>query len=185
MTRQADVSTAEGCKALFDAAAGAWPGGCAGEQRGHHPDNLILRLTEQDFDAVLDTNLKSVFCCKEAARRMVLRAMAVRIVNLSSVVALRNAGQTNYAASKAAHRPDQEPCLGTGRAERNSERGFIDTDMTTLPEAVRTGMTQTRAAQASRRMWHRQRRFGCRTKQLSHRRCSTAAWHKGETLWKT
>ena len=103
VTVQADVSTAEGCKALFDAAAEAFGRvDVLVNNAGITRDNLILRLTEQDFDAVLDTNLKSAFlCCKEAARRMV-RQRYGRIVNLSSVVALRgNAGQANYAASKA------------------------------------------------------------------------------------
>ena len=60
------------------------------------------RLSEEDFDTVLNANLKGAFlCCKEAARRMV-RQRYGRIVNLSSVVGLRgNAGQTNYSASKA------------------------------------------------------------------------------------
>ena len=60
-------------------------------------DNLILRMSEADFDAVLDANLKGAFlCCKEAARRMV-RQRYGRIVNLSSVVALRgNAGQGSW-----------------------------------------------------------------------------------------
>ena len=102
----------------------------------------------KDFDAVLDTNLKSAFlCCKEAARRMV-RQRYGRIVNLSSVVALRgNAGQTNYAASKAGL-IGLTKSLARELAARNVTvnavaPGFIDTDMTAvLPETVRTGMTQ-------------------------------------------
>ena len=86
-------------------------------------DNLILRMSEADFDAVLDANLKGAFlCCKEAARRMVRQRWG-RIINLSSVVALRgNAGQTNYAASKAAHRSDQKPGPGTGQPQCDSKR---------------------------------------------------------------
>ena len=70
MTVQADVSPAEGCKALFDAAAEAFGRvDVLVNNAGITRDNLILRLTEQDFDAVLDTNLESAFlCCKEAAR---------------------------------------------------------------------------------------------------------------------
>ena len=97
-------------------------------------DNLILRLSEEDFDTVLNANLKGAFlCCKEAARRMV-RQRYGRIVNLSSVVGLRgNAGQTNYSASKAG-------LIGLTKALAKEEGpsgitvncvapGVIDTDM--------------------------------------------------------
>jgi 3-oxoacyl-[acyl-carrier protein] reductase len=65
-------------------------------------DGLIVRMKEQDWDAVLDVNLKSAFlCCKEAARPM-MKARGGKIVNIASVVGLMgNAGQVNYAASKA------------------------------------------------------------------------------------
>ena len=100
---QADVSTAEGCKKLFEEAGNAFGRvDILVNNAGITRDNLILRMSEADFDAVLDANLKGAFlCCKEAARRMVRQRWG-RIINLSSVVALRgNAGQTNYAASKA------------------------------------------------------------------------------------
>ena len=100
---QADVSTAEGCKALFEQAVNAFGRvDILVNNAGITRDNLILRMSEEDFDAVLNANLKGAFlCCKEAARRMVRQRWG-RIVNLSSVVALRgNAGQTNYSASKA------------------------------------------------------------------------------------
>lgn len=65
-------------------------------------DNLLLRMSEEDWDSVLSTNLKSVYnCCKSALRTM-LRQRAGRIINIASVVGVAgNAGQTNYAASKA------------------------------------------------------------------------------------
>ncbi len=132
---QADVSTAEGCKVLFEQAVNAFGRvDILVNNAGITRDNLILRMSEADFDAVLDANLKGAFlCCKEAARRMV-RQRYGRIVNLSSVVGLRgNAGQTNYSASKAG-------LIGLTKALAKEEGpsgitvncvapGVIDTDM--------------------------------------------------------
>ncbi len=65
-------------------------------------DNLVMRMSEEDWDAVLDTNLKGAFLCTKAAIRPMLRQRSGRIVNMSSVVALTgNAGQANYTAAKA------------------------------------------------------------------------------------
>jgi len=65
-------------------------------------DNLALRMSEEDWDAVLDTNLKGAFNAVKAFQRSLLKAEGARIVNISSVVGLMgNAGQANYAASKA------------------------------------------------------------------------------------
>ena len=147
---QADVSTAEGVQKLFAEAAAAFGRvDILVNNAGITRDGLILRMSEEDFDKVLDTNLKSAFlCCKEAARRMV-RQRYGRIVNLSSVVALRgNAGQTNYAASKAGL-IGLTKSLAKELASRNVTvnavaPGFIATDMTAaLPEAVRTEMCKT------------------------------------------
>ena len=141
---QADVSTAEGCKKLFEEAVNAFGRvDILVNNAGITRDNLILRMSEADFDAVLDANLKGAFlCCKEAARRMVRQRWG-RIVNLSSVVALRgNAGQTNYAASKAGL-IGLTKSLARELASRNVTvnavaPGFIETDMTaaqTVPTA--------------------------------------------------
>ena len=146
---QADVSTAEGCKKLFEEAVNAFGRvDILVNNAGITRDNLILRMSEADFDAVLDANLKGAFlCCKEAARRMVRQRWG-RIINLSSVVALRgNAGQTNYAASKAGL-IGLTKSLARELASRNVTvnavaPGFIETDMTAaLPEAVRTEMAK-------------------------------------------
>lgn len=146
---QADVSTAEGCKALFEQAMNAFGRvDILVNNAGITRDNLILRMSEEDFDAVLNANLKGAFlCCKEAARRMVRQRWG-RIVNLSSVVALRgNAGQTNYAASKAGL-IGLTKSLARELASRNVTvnavaPGFIETDMTAaLPEAVRAEMAK-------------------------------------------
>ena len=146
---QADVASAADCKRLFDEAAAVFGRvDILVNNAGITRDNLILRMSEEDFDAVLNANLKGAFlCCKEAARRMV-RQRYGRIVNLSSVVALRgNPGQANYAASKAGLL-GLTKSLARELASRNVTvnavaPGFIETDMTAaLPEAVRTEMAK-------------------------------------------
>jgi 3-oxoacyl-[acyl-carrier protein] reductase len=65
-------------------------------------DNLVMRLTEEDWDAVLNTNLKGAFLITKAAIRPMLRQRSGRIINMSSVVAITgNPGQANYTAAKA------------------------------------------------------------------------------------
>ena len=144
---QADVASAADCKRLFDEAAAAFGRvDILVNNAGITRDNLILRMSEEDFDAVLNANLKGTFlCCKEAARRMV-RQRYGRIVNLSSVVALRgNPGQANYAASKAGLL-GLTKSLARELASRNVTvnavaPGFIDTDMTAaLPETAREAL---------------------------------------------
>lgn len=69
---------------------------------GVNRDTLALRLSEDDWDTVLDTNLKGAFFCAKAALRTMVRRRQGRIINITSVVGLRgNAGQANYAAAKA------------------------------------------------------------------------------------
>ena len=100
---QADVSAPEGCEALFSQVQKAFGRvDILVNNAGVTRDNLIMRLTEEDYDKVLNTNLKGAFLCCKAASRLMMRQRYGRIVNLSSVVGLRgNAGQTAYAASKA------------------------------------------------------------------------------------
>jgi 3-oxoacyl-[acyl-carrier protein] reductase len=65
-------------------------------------DALLIRMSEEDWDVVLDTNLKSVFSCCKAAQRTMMKQRHGRIVNITSVAGLAgNAGQTNYASAKA------------------------------------------------------------------------------------
>ncbi len=71
---------------------------CAGITR----DNLIIRMKEEDWDSVIDTNLKSVFLTSKIAGRYMMKAKSGNIINITSVVGITgNAGQTNYSASKA------------------------------------------------------------------------------------
>jgi 3-oxoacyl-[acyl-carrier protein] reductase len=103
LARPADVARAEEAGALVEAVLAEWDRlDVLVNNAGITRDNLLLRMSEEEWDAVLDTNLKGAFnCCKAAARAMV-RARGGRIINISSVVGLMgNAGQANYAASKA------------------------------------------------------------------------------------
>src|SRR5574341_1678294 len=69
---------------------------------GRTRDNLLVRISEQDWDLVLDTNLKGAFNCMKAVSRSMMKNRSGRIVNISSVVGLMgNPGQANYCASKA------------------------------------------------------------------------------------
>jgi 3-oxoacyl-[acyl-carrier protein] reductase len=106
-------------------------------------DTLILRMSEEDWDQVMATNLRGAFLCTKAVLRTMMRQRWGRIINISSVSGLAgNAGQANYAAAKAG-------LIGltkTAAREMGSRNitvnavapGFIETDMTKdLPEALR------------------------------------------------
>ena len=65
-------------------------------------DNLLMRMSEEDFDKVIEVNLKSVFNMVKACQRVFLKKRSGSIINISSIVGVKgNAGQSNYAASKA------------------------------------------------------------------------------------
>lgn len=100
---QADVSDAAQCAALFDQTRVRF-----GDpdilvcNAGITRDGLLMRMSEEDFDRVLEVNLKGAFHCMKQAARPMARARGGRIIAVSSIVGLRgNAGQVNYAASKA------------------------------------------------------------------------------------
>ncbi|MDE2836100.1 MAG: 3-oxoacyl-[acyl-carrier-protein] reductase [Chloroflexota bacterium] len=103
VTLQGNVADAAQAEALVEAAVGALGGlDVLVNNAGITRDNLLMRLSEEDWDAVIDTNLKGVFLCTKAAIRPMLRQRSGRIVNMSSVVALTgNPGQANYTAAKA------------------------------------------------------------------------------------
>ncbi|MDE3074585.1 MAG: 3-oxoacyl-[acyl-carrier-protein] reductase [Chloroflexota bacterium] len=100
---QADVSTPAGADALIGHATNEFGRlDILVNNAGITRDNLAMRMSEADWDAVLDTNLKGAFLCSKAALRPMIRQRWGRIVNVSSVAGLvGNAGQVNYSAAKA------------------------------------------------------------------------------------
>lgn len=100
---QADISTAEGAKDLIASSIHAFGRvDILVNNAGITRDGLFLRMKEADWDAVLDTNLKSVFLCVQAASRYLLRSPYGRVVNMGSVAGITgNLGQANYTAAKA------------------------------------------------------------------------------------
>lgn len=141
---QGNVADADAVKALFDAALKQFGAvDILVNNAGITRDNLLMLLKEEDFDAVVDTNLKGTFLCMKAAVRPMMKQRHGRIISLSSVVGLHgNAGQVNYAATKAGV-IGMTKSLAKELAGRNITvnavaPGFIDTDMTAvLPEKAK------------------------------------------------
>ena len=102
---------------------------------GIKKDNLLMRMSETDFDKVIDVNLKSVFNMVKAAQRVFLKKKSGSIINISSIVGVKgNAGQSNYAASKAGIIGFSKSIaleLGSRNIRSNVVApGFIETEMT-------------------------------------------------------
>src|ERR671910_82363 len=99
----ADIGTAEGASSLIETAVNTFGKiDALINNAGITRDTLAMRMSEEDWDAVISTNLKGAFLCGKAAIRPMLRQRSGRIVNITSVVGLvGNAGQANYAAAKA------------------------------------------------------------------------------------
>ncbi len=110
-------------------------------------DNIAMRMKDDEWDAVIDTNLKAVFRMSKLVMRGMMKARAGRIINITSVVGSSgNPGQANYAAAKAGV-AGMSRALARELGSRNITvncvaPGFIDTDMTrALPEAAREALT--------------------------------------------
>ena len=152
-TRVCDISDGEAIAAMIDGVA---------EDHGRLDilvnnagitrDNLLLRMSDEEFDEVILTNLRSVFVACRAAARPMVRGKFGRVINLGSVSGVvGNAGQANYAAAKAGLAGFTKS-LGKELGKKNITAnvvapGFIDTDMTSdLPEKIKEGVKQATAA---------------------------------------
>ena len=123
-------------------------GGCYGlvNNAGITRDSLLIRMTDEDLDAVLDVNLKGAFYFVRAVLRPLMKARSGSIVNIASVVGLTgNAGQSNYAAAKAGlvgfTKSVALECASRGVRCNAVAPGFVETDMTSkLPAAARDAL---------------------------------------------
>lgn len=142
-----DVASQESVDALIaDIEAREGPVGILCNNAGITRDMLLLRMKPQDWDAVIETNLSSVFRLSKAVLRGMMKARKGRIISIGSVVGLTgNAGQTNYAAAKAGiigfTKSIAREVGSRGITANVIAPGFIDTDMTrALPEAQRAAL---------------------------------------------
>lgn len=111
-------------------------------------DNLIMRMSDDDWDTVIDTNLKGAFNGTKAVTRHMMKQRSGRIINISSVVGLiGNAGQANYAASKAGliglTKATAKELASRGITANCIAPGYIETDMTNrLPEKMKNALIE-------------------------------------------
>lgn len=133
---QCNVSDFESCKSMMEDIVSRYGRlDILVNNAGITRDNLIMKMSEEDFDAVIQTNLKGVFNCIKHISRQMIKQKAGRIINISSVSGvLGNAGQANYCAAKAGV-IGLTKCMARDLASRGITvnavaPGFIRTDMT-------------------------------------------------------
>ena len=144
-----DVAVAEQVEAALSATEAALgPIDILVNNAGLTRDNLLLRLTDEDWDAVLDANLKGAFHTTRAVIKGMMKRRSGRIINVTSVVGLTgNKGQANYAASKAGligfTKSVAKEYAGRGILVNCIAPGYIETDMTSgLPDAAKATLLQ-------------------------------------------
>ncbi len=144
---QCDVADAASVESLFEQAlAGLGKIDILVNNAGITRDGLLLRMTEEAWDSVLDSNLKGAFLCTRAAAKIMVKQRSGRIINITSVMGqIGNPGQANYSASKAGligfTRTVARELGARGITVNAVAPGFIDTNMTdALPENLREGI---------------------------------------------
>lgn len=147
ITVQANVGRVDEADQLIKDVIGAWGKiDILVNNAGITRDNLIMRMKEEEFDQVIETNLKGVFNCLKAATRPMMKQRSGRIINISSVVGvLGNAGQANYVAAKAGviglTKSSARELASRGITVNCVAPGFIDTEMTqVLADDLRDNM---------------------------------------------
>ncbi|WP_374356345.1 3-oxoacyl-ACP reductase FabG [Thermomonas sp.] len=145
--RRLNVNEAGSIEALVDAVSTEFGGiSILVNNAGITRDNLLMRMKDEDWQAILDTNLTSVYRASKAVMRGMMKARKGRIINIASVIGVTgNAGQSNYAAAKAgiiAFSKSLAKEIGSrGITVNVVAPGFIATDMTAdLPEAAKQAM---------------------------------------------
>ncbi len=155
-----DVSSSEDCAAMFAAIKAQFGSlDVLVNNAGITRDQLTVRMSEEDFRAVIDVNALGTFLCMKAAFKMMMRQRRGKIVSITSVVGMHgNSGQINYAASKAAVIAMTKTLAREGAARNINVNavapGFIETDMTaalgeTVVAAARQKIALNRLGKAS------------------------------------
>lgn len=142
---QADVSNAEAVEEVVKQTMDAFGRiDILVNNAGITRDGLLMRMKEEDWDAVINTNLKGVFLCTKSVARIMMKQRSGKVINLTSVVGvIGNAGQANYAAAKAGvigfTKSMARELASRGITVNAIAPGYITTDMTAvLPEQVKT-----------------------------------------------
>ncbi|MCI9140087.1 3-oxoacyl-[acyl-carrier-protein] reductase [bacterium 1XD42-8] len=143
---QCDVSQFEPCKSFIQEVVDKYKRvDILVNNAGITRDNLLMKMSEEDFDKVIEVNLKGTFHCIRFVSRQMLKQRSGRIINISSVVGVAgNGGQANYAASKAGviglTKSGARELASRGITVNAIAPGFIETDMTgALSEGVKEG----------------------------------------------
>lgn len=155
----ADIADSDACSALIEAAVTKFGSvDILVNNAGITKDNLLMRMSESEFDDVIATNLRGTFLMMKAVSRQMMKQRYGRIINMASIVGVRgNSGQINYAASKAGvigmTKSFAKEVAARGITVNAVAPGFIETDMTKVlqkaaADAIMSGIPMKRMGSA-------------------------------------